>query len=306
MAKSYAILLFCVFIWAGNYLVRQFLLIELNPLFLSAFSLSVISIFFIMVSFITKSFVKVKPREMVLLGGAAVIGLVANQVFLFTGLTYSSAANASLIFSLSPIITAFLAGVFLKEKITTRMIIGSLIAIVGIYLVLSVKGQVVFNIGDLLLFGGAVTFSCNLIFVRLLSKRLSTLIITTYSFILSAVIFDPFILAGTSVEWNQTFSLWVFAALSVIIGQGITSLMWNQAMNDVGAAKAAIVLNLQPLMTMLLDYLIYNTLITALQMFGVVLVFTGILLSTIQMGMFFKNRTIPGNLMVKNNDTKKM
>lgn len=303
MVKSYTILLFCVFVWAGNYLARQFLLKEFSPLFLSAFSLTVISFFFILVSILSKSFVKVKLREFVLLCGAALIGLVANQIFLFTGLKYSSAANASLIFSLSPIITAFLAGVFLKEKITVRMIIGSLIAIIGIYLVLAVKGQFVFSKGDLLLFGGAATFSCNLIFVRLLSERLSTLIITTYSFILSAAIFDPFILSGTSVAWNKSLPLWVIAAASVIIGQGLTTLMWNKAMNDVGAAKAAIVLNLQPLMTMLLDYLIYQTLITTQQMFGAALVFAGILLGTIQMGMVFKNRAISGDVMVTHNKT---
>ncbi len=284
-------LLFCVFIWAGNYLARQFLLIEFSPFFLSAFSLTVISIFFCLLAFFTKSFVRLKRRELVILCFAGLIGLVANQIFLFTGLKYSTATNASLIFSLSPILTAGLAGAFLKEKVTGRMMVGSLIAILGIYLVLSVNGSFEFNIGDVLLFGATATFASNLIFVRLLSKRLSPIIITTYSFMTGAIIFDPFILLGSTIDWNHSIFIWGFAICSVVIGQGVTTLMWNKAMNDVGAARSAIILNLQPLMTMLLDFWIFGNMVTVQQVFGTALVITGIIFSIFQKDIFNKGRS---------------
>jgi drug/metabolite transporter (DMT)-like permease len=292
LAKSYLILLFCVFVWAGNYLARQFLLTEFSPLFLSAFSLTVVSILFLFLAFVTKSFARLQRNEIIILCFAGLIGLVANQIFLFTGLKYSTATNASLIFSLSPLITAVLASVFLKEKITTRMTIGSVIAIFGIYLVLSVKGQLVLNFGDVLLLGATATFSCNLIFVRLLSRRLSPFIITTYSFIIGAIFFDPYVLTATTINWNHSMYVWGFALMSVIVGQGITTMMWNKAMNSVGAARSAIVLNLQPLMTLVLDYWIFHNSITAKQMVGVALVFAGILLSTIQKGFFLQQRAL--------------
>jgi drug/metabolite transporter (DMT)-like permease len=299
-------LLLCVFIWAGNYLARQFLLEEFSPLFLSAFSLTVISIFFCLLAFFTKSFVRLQRRELILFCFAGLIGLVANQIFLFTGLKYSSATNASLIFSLSPLITAGLAAVFLKEKITLRMIIGSLIAVLGIFFVLSVKWKFVFNIGDLLLFGATATFSCNLIFVRFLSKRLSPFIITTYSFIISAVFFDPFILVSSTFNWNHSTFVWGFAVFSVIIGQGVTSMIWNKAMNSVGAARSAIVLNLQPLMTMLLAFLIFHTTVTVQQMVGTVLVFAGILFSMVQKGFLSKGRPeLAARPIIKTNDMMK-
>ncbi|MED3575524.1 DMT family transporter [Cytobacillus praedii] len=300
MNKSYLILLFCVFIWAGNYLARQFLLKEYTPLFLSAFSLTVISLFFCCVAFLTKSYVRLTRKELLLFGLAGLIGLVANQIFLFTGLKYSSATNASLIFSLAPLITAVLAAVFLKEKITIQMILGSLIAIFGIYLVLSVRGQFAFNIGDVLLFGATATFSCNLIFVRLLSKRLSPFIITTYSFLISAIIFDPFIAASTTIDWSHSLSIWAFAAASVLIGQGLTTILWNKAMNDVGAVKAAVILNLQPLMTMMLDYWIYQNVVTFQQIVGAVFVFTGILISIVQIRRLSKKQT--NHTLSKTND----
>lgn len=271
--------------------MRQFLLKEFSPFFLSAFSLTVISIFFCITAIFTRSFVSLRKKEFILFCFAGIIGLIANQIFLFTGLKYSTATNASLIFSMSPLITAVLAGIFLKEKITKQMIIGSLIAIIGLYFVLSVKGELVFNIGDLLLFGGAATFSSNLIFVRLLSKRLSPFIITAYSFFTGAVIFDPFIVIRMEINWNHSLSIWIFAAFSVLIGQGITTMMWNKAMNGLGAAKSAVVLNLQPIITMLLDFWIYQNPINVRKLLGAALVFLGILLSTLQAELILKKRT---------------
>lgn len=292
MVRSYSILLSCVFIWAGNYLARQFLLTEFSPLFLSSFSLTIISVFFCIIAAFTESYTRLRRKEFVIFCFAGLIGLVANQIFLFTGLKYSTATNASLIFSLAPLITAALAGVFLKEKITVRMVLGGVIAIIGLYLVLSVKGQFVFNIGDLLLLGATTTFSCNLIFVRLLSARLSSFIITTYSFVFGAVFFDPFVLFGTKIGWDHSISVWTFAVLSVLIGQGITSLLWNKSMNDVGAARSAVVLNLQPIMTMFLDFFVYHTPLTLDKIIGAILVFAGILYSISRRGYIFKRRIL--------------
>ncbi|MER2058307.1 MAG: EamA family transporter [Niallia sp.] len=47
-------------------------------------------------------------------------GLIFTQLFLFTGLRYSTASNASLIFSIASLITVLLASVILKEKITNN------------------------------------------------------------------------------------------------------------------------------------------------------------------------------------------
>ncbi|HEO8422255.1 Probable amino-acid metabolite efflux pump [Mycobacteroides abscessus subsp. abscessus] len=288
--KHYFILVFCVVIWAANYLVRQLLLTNFSSMFLSAFSLTVVSLFFIIIVFFMNAFVRVTKKELILFFLAGLIGLVFNQLFLFSGLQYSTASNASLIFSMAPLITALLARVILKEKITRNLIIGSIIALLGVYFVLSANGRFQYNIGDILLFGATVTFSCNLIFVRMLSKGISPLIITTYSFLIAILMFDPFILVSVDINWNQPLIMWLIAFLSVLIGQGITTLMWNNTMQSVGAAKSTVVLNLQPIITLLLDYWIYDTKISILQLIGTTLVIYGVLLSVIRYELFGRKR----------------
>ncbi|SEC08774.1 DMT family transporter [Paenibacillus sp. GP183] len=287
MAKSYSILSFCVFIWAINYIARQILLQEFPPLFLSAFSLTIVSGLFLFAAFLSKSFVKLTGKEVLLLLLSALIGLIANQILLFNGLRHTTATNASLIFTLSPMMTAGLAAAFLKEKITLRMLIGSLVAFFGIIIALNLKGITVSS-GDLLMFGAVFTFSINLILIRILSRRLSPFMITVYSFTLSGAIFDPWVLSNQRIDWSHSIWIWGLAFVTVIVAQGLANVLWNKGMETVGAARSAIVLNLQPLMTMLLDLIIFKHAVTPHQMMGASLVFVGVLLGTLQKGLFYK------------------
>src|SRR5699024_7658553 len=70
----------------------------------------------------------------VLLG---IIGVFINQWSFFVGLETADPTTAALILAMTPILTGFLAAIFLKEKITVRMLMGSVIAIVGIFYVVT-------------------------------------------------------------------------------------------------------------------------------------------------------------------------
>lgn len=290
--KSYSLIILCVFIWSLNYISRQILLKEFSPYFLSALSLTVISVVFLGWVFTTKAVVKVNRKEVLFLLLSAVIGLIANQIFLYQGLQRTTATNASLIFTLSPLITAGLAAIFLKERITWRMIAGSLVATAGLSQALGIAGFQL-HTGDLLMLGGTFTFSCNLIFVRILSRRLSPFHVTVYSFALSCILFDPFVFAFSTFDWHHSVWIWVLAFASILIAQGLTNVWWNKGMRTVGAAKAAIVLNLQPLMTMLLDFAVFGHAVSAGKIAGAMLVFTGVVLGTWQKDFFKKELPKP-------------
>jgi drug/metabolite transporter (DMT)-like permease len=299
IAKSYLLILICVFIWALNYIVRQFLLREFSPFFLSALSLTVVSIVFMVWAYAAKALVSVTRKDLVVLFLSAIIGLIANQILLYKGLQQTTATNASLIFTLSPLMTAGLAAVFLKEHITWRMIAGCMVAIVGLFLALNMQ-RFSLHAGDWLMVAATFTFSCNLIFVRILSRRLSPFIITVYSFGISSLFFDPFILSLTKMNWHHSAAIWVLAIVSILIAQGLTNVMWNNGMAALGAARAAIVLNLQPLITMMLDFIILGHTVTRWQIFGITLVFIGVLFGTLQKGFFKhqeKTESISNNVM---------
>lgn len=281
MGKSYIILTFCVFIWALNYVARQFLLQEFSPLLLSVISLTVVSIVFLLWALLVKAFVWPTRKEWLLLLMSASIGLIANQLFLLNGLHRTSATHASLIFTMSPFMTAALASVFLREKITRRMIAGMMVAFLGLIAALNMQSFSV-STGDLMILGATFTFSCNLIIIRVLSRRLAPFILTVYSFTLSSVLFDPYVLTTVKVDWSHPFKFWCLALLTVLVAQGLVNVLWNKGMETVGAARSTIVLNLQPIMTMLLDFIIFGHHVSFVQLIGVTLVLIGVLFGTVQ------------------------
>lgn len=238
----------------------------------------------------SKSIVSITRKEMLVLLLSATVGLIANQIFLYKGLQHTSATNASLIFTMSPLMTAGLAALFLKETITWRMITGCLIAIAGLYQALNMTG-IKLQIGDWMILGATFTFSCNLIFVRMLSKRLSPFLVTAYTFAVSCLLYDPFVLLFTKMQWHHSISIWALAIISILVAQGLTNVMWNKGMEAVGAARAAIVLNLQPMMTILLEFILLGHTVTGKQIFGVSLVFVGVLLGSMQRS-FYKQKHV--------------
>jgi len=288
--KSYVLLILCVFFWSLNYISRQILLQEFSPYFLSALSLTVIGIVFLVWAYVTKSVVPINRKQFLFLLLSATVGLIANQIFLYQGLQRTTATNASLIFTLSPLITAGLAALFLKERITWRMIAGCLVATAGLSMALGLTGLHM-HTGDLLMLGGTFTFSCNLIFVRILSNSLSPFIVTVYCFTLSSLLFDPFVFTFSRIEWHHSLWIWGLAFGSILIAQGLTNVWWNKGMQTIGASKAAILLNLQPLMTMLLDLIVFHHVISTGKMAGAVLVFIGVMFGTWQKS-FFREMTI--------------
>jgi drug/metabolite transporter (DMT)-like permease len=118
------------------------------------------------------------------------------------------------------------------------------------------------------------------------------------------VLFDPFVLAFSEINWHHSVWIWILLLASILIAQGLTNIVWNREMQTVGAAKAAIVLNLQPLMAMMLDFLFFRHFVTWMQIFGALLVFAGVLLATWQKGFFNREAGNPGFTGKNAADTK--
>src|SRR5699024_12421653 len=96
---------------------------------------------------------------------------------------------------MTPIVTGFLAAIFLKEKITIRMLLGSVVALVGIYYVVTNGNltQIQLDKGLLWIILTMLTFSIMIIITRLLSRRIDPFIVTLYSNIIALFISIPFI-----------------------------------------------------------------------------------------------------------------
>src|SRR6476661_7832413 len=140
MLKTYTLLTVCVVIWGSNFVFGKMLVQDFSPTLLTMLRLLFIVLFLIGLSSYKKHFKRVNKSDLLAVILLGVIGVFINQWSFFVGLQTADPTTSALILATTPILTGFLAAVFLKEKLTSRMLMGSILAVIGIYFVVT-KGN---------------------------------------------------------------------------------------------------------------------------------------------------------------------
>ncbi|MBA2936932.1 EamA family transporter [Paenibacillus sp. CGMCC 1.16610] len=282
MLRSYLLLIFCVTVWGSNFVFGNILVQQFSPLFIAMARLLFISLFLIGYTWIWHRFLPISKQEWKLLILLGIIGVFINQWSFYQGLETADPTTSALILALTPITTALLAALFLKEALSISMLVGSLMAILGIFLVVFNGSRLEFHIGHLWIFITMITFAISIVLVRLLARRLPPIIITVYSTLVGFGTMVPIVLAG-GTGWNISHEAWAWILLIVtaILMHGIVTLVWNSQLQKVGAAKAAMFSNLEPFVAMIFGYLVLGQLVTSQQMFGSVFIVGGVTLASL-------------------------
>ncbi|HZG18327.1 MAG TPA: EamA family transporter [Candidatus Bathyarchaeia archaeon] len=282
MIRSYLLLLFCVTLWGSNFVFGSILVKHFPPLFLADVRLLCTSIFLVTYAYYAKKFVKIGRKEWGLLLLLGLVGTLANQTAYFNGLLTTDATTASLILSLTPIVTGALASLFLKEKFTTRMMIGASLALIGTFFVVGIGVNLTSSKGILLIMIAMITFSCSMVITRKLTETIQPFIATVYSTVVGTLFLTPAALLSVDFSSHISREVWVWSLLVVtaVLMQGVCAIVWNQQLKIVGTGRAAIFLNLQPFVAMLVGFLLLGSAVTAVQVTGSLLIVAGVIVAT--------------------------
>ena len=285
MLKAYAWLTFCVMVWGSNFVFGKMLVQDFSPALLTMLRLLFIVLFLIGLSSYKKHFKRVKKSDLLAVIFLGVIGVFINQWSFFVGLQTADSTTSALILATTPILTSVLAAIFLKEKLTIRMLMGSIVAIIGIYFVVA-KGNLAslhIDKGLLWIVLTMITFAIMIIMTRLLSNRIDPLTITLYSNVVGLIVSIPFVfLLDTPIKISSDLSDWSFLIGTAIVVHGIANLIWNHNIRHVDASKASILSNLEPFVAMIMGLILLYKPITGSEILGSLLIVGGVVLSSYQ------------------------
>ena len=140
---------------------------------------------------------KVDKKDFIRLAICGFFGVAMNQLFFFNGLELTSAFNAGVIMTSTPILVVVLAFFILKESITLLKSIGVIIGAVGAIALMLVGHVDGFDssIGDLFILINALSFGIYLVLVKPLMSKYNPLTVITYNFLFGLL----FVLAYPSV-----------------------------------------------------------------------------------------------------------
>ncbi|MBR2566070.1 MAG: DMT family transporter [Paenibacillus sp.] len=285
MKKAYIWLIFCVVVWGSNFVFGKILVQDFSPALLTSLRLLFIALLLVVISAYTKRFKSVNKADLFSIIVLGVIGVFINQWSFFVGLQTADPTTSALILATTPILTSVLAAIFLKEQLTTRMLFGSIIAIVGIYFVVA-KGSLSslqLDIGLAWIVVTMVTFAIMIIMTRVLSQRIDPLTITLYSNVVGFIVSIPFAFSlDVPLRISVDFSDWTLLIGTAIVVHGIATLIWNNNIRHVNASKASILSNLEPFVAMIFGLILLHKPITGIEVLGSLFIVGGVVLSTYQ------------------------
>ena len=196
----------------------------------------------------------------------------------------TTASQAGMICATLPLIMAMAAWVFLKEKISRRMVAGFFLALVGA-IWLSVGAESSENapnpmLGNFLEFLAMVCAVGYITTCKYLTARYSPFFLTALQALIGAVFFLPLALFPTSsfptlFEPTATMAVVYLGAVVTLGAYGC----YNFGVSKLPASQATAFINLIPVFTVILGWLILGEKFNSMQYLAAATVFLGVILS---------------------------
>lgn len=191
-----------------------------------------------------------------LLVALGVGGVTLNQLFFTMAMDHTSVAHGSLIISTTPISVLLLARLMKQERLTTRKILGMLIALSGVVLIQLTpeKSSGAHWLGDLLALCGSLTFAAFTVFGKRITSRHSSITVNAFAYFGGSLAMLPLILwvgGGFDLSLLSTRA-WLAIAYMAVFPSVLCYLGYFHALNYVSASRVAVFSYLQPAMATLM------------------------------------------------------
>lgn len=219
----------------------------------------------------------------------AVLMVYANQILFAEGLLRSTATNGALIMALSPLVSALLAALAFRERLTLQRVSGVVLGFAGVAaVVLSHPGAGLSSAGagDLMLIGAVISFAAGGAIVQRLARQLHPLSISWAIYLIGTLLLvghgaldlTPLNAASLFPGWWP----WALVLFSGILATAVCNLIWNRAIATIGVARTAIFLYWVPVFGVAFAALLLGETLTLWHLAGFAAVMAGTYLGTRQ------------------------
>ncbi|MCM3665822.1 DMT family transporter [Mesobacillus subterraneus] len=284
----YLLLVGAAFFWGGNAVAGKFLAGSLPPVTISFIRLA------IGVLIMSPVIIRLFKREMAalrenlkMLVFLAVTGVIGFNLLIYWAVNYTSAINATLLNSTSPLFIFLLSALLIGEKMELKYWVSMAISFIGVLFVIthgSFERMIAlqFNTGDLIMVLAVISWALYSIFIKKLSGKMPSLAIFGFTLAIGFLLMIPAVAVELAVEPVDALTLGEWSALFYIgIFPSICSfLLWNRAVAMIGPSKASISLNLIPVFGAGAAFLVLGEVITLPQVIGGCLVFIGVFITS--------------------------
>ena len=279
---GHVLALITILIWGTTFISTKILLITFSAEEILAYRF--FTALLILLVIYPKNFKVLKIKEEILF---CLLGITGVSFYFWTenlALKYTYASNVGLILSAIPIFTALLAHFTRKdEKITFNLILGFIVAMVGIFIVIyNGKAMKLNSLGDFMAIISAILFSIYSILIKKVSYKYNQLFVVRKTFFYGILTMLP-IMFVSKVHMIKVSNLNMEIVLNMLFLSVFASVlcfvMWNKAISLIGSVKTTNYIYFVPLITILSSAIFLKEKISLLMLIGGVLIITGVFIN---------------------------
>lgn len=213
------------------------------------------------------------------------LGLTGGSLYFVTenyALAFGYCSNVALIVCLTPLITTLIVGcLYPSERIGRSGVVGSVVALVGMALVVF-NGNFILKLsplGDLLAFAACLCWALYSLAIKRLQGKYSNMLITRKVFGYGLLTMLPWLLfrgvntealiTGGTIVWGNLVFLGCVASMLCFLG-------WNWCLGKLGTVRATNLLYLNPVVAITTSALVLGENVTWIAICGAVLILIGL------------------------------
>ncbi len=197
----------------------------------------------------------------------------------------SIVTNGIFLVCTAPLVTGILGLIFVKSvKASWRLIIGSLVAVVGVGLVIF-NGHFVLHLnplGDLLALLASFAWAVYSLLMKRFSKQYSAIFITRKVFFYGLLTVLPvFFFHSWTTSWHTLCEpkIWINLVFLGIIASFVCFLLWAWVIAKIGAMKASNLIYLNPVSTFITSAIFLNEAMTVMAFLGSAFILIGVIIA---------------------------
>ncbi|TFY92108.1 DMT family transporter [Pseudomonas kairouanensis] len=222
---------------------------------------------------------RLKALSLKEVGNGVLAGSVLFLAFTFqtSGLTYTSASNASFITGLAILFTPLFALLFLKLRPSKQQLLGGLTATAGLAL-LTLKGLSI-HLGDLLVLICAAFTALHIVTLYVISKRTDTAALAFLQISTVAILSLIWSVSAGEFKLPKSMSVTYPILIIGIVGTALAFFIQTKAQTTASPSTIALILVLEPVFGGIFGYFLGGDRLSTINMAGALLIIIGMIIS---------------------------
>ncbi|MDQ0149445.1 DMT family transporter [Eubacterium multiforme] len=221
--------------------------------------------------------------------------IIISMTFFQLAISYTKASIVAILFSCNPVVLLILTAIFLKEKLSTSIVISILVSLLGVVFIIN-PFELSHPLGIVLALMSAISFAAYSVVCRYGTKKYfyDGIVLTVFTFIIGSLELLGLILIShiqsvsrflISMNLSQFANIPVFKGINtgslpmlLYLGIGVTGIgfcCYFLAMDEVGVSLSSLIFFIKPALAPIFALMILNEVIHLNTIIGIVIILIG-------------------------------